>query len=337
MTKAANDSQLQTGALRSRALIALRNEIEDHEARSVADGDGRYWFVSDSHEGSETGSELYFEFPTSADGTPSTLSIPFELYSAGRALFSGVLETSARVGAESLSPLGCWERTCVDFDDGAYAFFERSIPVTGGRLFSRRILLAYHESLALLVDELVPNPSERATPAPRALMSRLTLAEDARASQDADAREVSLVDATAEPESTVARLFPLALPEWRADLSRGDFKLTRNAESLELELLSSAACLVSPLVIDLNPYRAARECAWKPLTVGERREVAARDAAVGYKLQLGAEQYVLYVSTSIEPAIRSILSRNLLSDFMFGKFLPTSGVRPIVDVEVLEE
>lgn len=326
------------GELKSRALAALSEEVESLETRSLGDGAGRFWLISDSHEGSGKGTELYLEFPTSEDRTPTTLATSVELYTEGRAVFSGVWETEARIGAEVLEPVGAWENVCVDFAD-AYAFFERSIPLVGGRLFSRRILFAYNESLLLVVDELVPNLPERSDPAPRSLESRLTVAEDARVRREEDSREITFFDGTTSTSASkaLARLFPLALPEWREDRTRGEFNFNAETGTITRSLLESSACVVSPLVVDLNSYRAARPCTWRPLTVGERMEPAPRDSAVGYKLQLGAEQYVLYVSTSVDSAIRSILSRNLLSDFMFGKFLATSGVRPIVDVEVLGE
>ena len=66
-------------------------------------------------------------------------------------------------------------------------------------------------------------------------------------------------------------------------------------------------------------------------------EPVDEDAAVGRKIKLGQEQYVLYASTSPYPAIRSIMSRHLLSDFMFGKFTVSRGVTPIVDVGIENE
>lgn len=349
-----------------RALAALSDEAPAGPVRSCfARGEQYCLFASQS--GAFKGVELLLEFPEPEDGgVLHSLDMPFELCVDGRAIFSGVWTTDVKVDGERLQPTDRWETLCVDPAE-RYAFCERSIPLVGGRRLSRRILLSYNESLLVIADDLVPDDAERGDAKPRELRVALPFAADVVARQDAEARETTLLcqpheaepvresqgaaarkapiseeeellyeldepeEAPRKRETVVARVFPLGLPEWQADASRGELRIT-SANELELTTLASDSALFAPLVFDFNARRAARPCAWRELTVGEKRKAAAANDAFGRRLQLGAEQYVLYASTSQEPAIRSVLSRNLISDFMFGKFLASRGVVPIVDV-----
>ena len=321
-------------SFRERALRALHDEAPSDDVRSCFAQDERYCLFASSFV-EDKGVEFLIEFPlASGSGTPSSLDARFELRAEGNPVFEGIWRAEAFVDGQDLAPEGPWETVCVDPSD-AYAFCERSIAVSGGRRFSRRVCLAYNESLLLVADELLPSPRERRTPRERSTRAFLPFAREATARTDREARETLLV--STESGATLGRVFPIGLPEWRGDASRGELADHASPAGLELTTRSTGATLFAPLIFDFNVRRAARPCSWRPLTVGENMSRANEDDAVGRKLQLGTEQFVLYASTSEEPAIRSILSRNLLSDFMFGKFLASRGVVPILDVEVDEE
>ena len=141
-------------------------------------------------------------------------------------------------------------------------------------------------------------------------------------------------------DKAIAKFYPIGLPEWRANVSQGDFRIEGQedeAQTLELSTLGAGATVFAPLIVDFNRRRTGRECAWTPLTVGESLRQAKKEDAFGGKLQLGNEQYVLYASTSERLAVRSILGRHLYSDFMFGKFLTSLGVDPIIDVKLEDD
>lgn len=356
-------------SFRDAALESLRAESPDDVGRSRFAQNERVCLFADA-ETADKGVEFIVEFPeTSRDAATSPLDAPISLHADGRPVLAGFWRVALEVDGRRLDPLGSWETTCVDLAK-AYAFCERSLPVTGGRRLVRRVFLAYNESLLLLADELTPAPSDRVAPAPRTCQSSFSLAVETFVKTDPDAREITLatniferpkrptpprtkktpqteeeallmqIDDAETPrsrEAVVARAFPLALPEWRADASCGAFDVDATQRSLELAAKSSSASLFSPLLLDFNVRRAARPCSWRPLTVGERMAPAKADDAWGRRLQLGTEQYVFYASTSARPAIRSILGRNLISDFMIGKFLASRGVVPILDVEVDDE
>ena len=359
----------KTPTFRDVALDALRAENPDGAGRSRFAQNERFCLFADS-DGVENGVELLLGFPDASESDPSSqLDARISLCSDGLPILDGTWRVEITVDGRRLEPRSAWETTCVD-PSKAYAFCERSIALEGGRRLTRRVFLAYNESLLFLADELVPAPRERVAPSPRTCRTTLPLTVETFAKKDEEAREIVLATNVFEParpaapsksrikppseeeellaeiggaksprgrKVVLARAFPLALPEWRADASRGEFDASASRTELELTAQTSGASLFSPILFDFNVRRAARPCSWRPLTVGENMAPAKEDDARGWRLQLGTEQYAFYVSTSERPAIRSILGRNLISDFMFGKFLASRGVVPILDVEVDEQ
>ena len=353
-----------------RALDAFATEGVDPSASSFFSRSGRFLLLSDSRSDAEPNIELFVEFPEGSENTPKNLDLNISLGVKNDVLFEGAFRTRASVDNELLTPTGKWEIVCEDFDSKR-AFCEIVAPLERGRRFSRRFLFAYRESLLLVFDELDDDKSKRKDNSLLSLRETFPLTRGIDVLQDDEAREITFsreknsenrddaktVFATkksnrlseedafieslyseepTEKESLVniAKVFPLDLPEWRCDKSRGELLVNKRSLKLELSGNRRGRTLVSSLLIDVCPQRAARFCTWKPLSVGEGGINVDEDAALGRKIQLGKEQFVLYASTSERPKVRSVISRNLISEFMFGKFLVKRGVDPIVDVEI---
>ena len=135
-----------------------------------------------------------------------------------------------------------------------------------------------------------------------------------------------------------ARVFSLSANEKDVKTSSRNFSIkTTYGGSLETTTQRRGGALCVATLFDWNVNRATRAFNVDVATVGEKMRAVDDAIAVGRQIQLGRERYVLYVSTSRRPAIRSILSRNLLSDFMFGKFFVGRGVEPLVDVEAPDD
>ena len=360
-------------SLKTRTLEALSQEPNDGAVLSVLSSSGQFLLLTDEPDDNSKGTEFFVEFPTD-DETPDSLDLQIALYSKGREIFEGTWTTEAKLADETLVPTDPWETLCEDFDKD-YAFCERSIPLTDGRRFSRRFFFAYHESLALVFDEFSGTARDRENAPKWNYQTFFPLDKSIDALEDSEAREITfrrrlvpdsprvaksakknkkpgkilseeerLMEElySAEPIESemfepLARIFPFSLPEWKKDVSHGNLRLKKRPLGLELTAGRRGGVVTSSLLIDVNARRAGRRCTWRPLAVGEKMNNVDEDSAVGRKIQLGQEQYVLYASTSPRPAIRSVISRNLLSDFMFGKFTVKIGVTPIVDVTIEEE
>src|SRR5262249_35294224 len=96
------------------------------------------------------------------------------------------------------------------------------------------------------------------------------------------------------PRRKLARVLPLALCEWRSAPARGTLQATD--AGWELTPSGQGCALLSPLWIDLDARRHAKEGTWRQLTVAEDRKNVRSDEAVGYRVQLARSQWVIYRS-----------------------------------------
>jgi hypothetical protein len=125
-------------------------------------------------------------------------------------------------------------------------------------------------------------------------------------------------------------VMPLALPEWRIDPRGGE--LAAGEVALELSQSGTGRSLYAPLWIDLEPGRHQKSFTWRQLTVAEERQSVPRDAAVGYRVQFGKQQWVIY--RSLTPARnRTLLGHNLSSEFLIARFGRDGSVKALVEVE----
>ena len=156
--------------------------------------------------------------------------------------------------------------------------------------------------------------------------ARLPLAEGASFRAEKDTRE-GTITVDGRPR---ARVLPLALSEWRSGPSCGT--LDTASGSLQLTQEADAQSMFAPLFIDFDPRRLAREATWRQLTVGEDRQVVARDVAVGYRVQIGKAQWLIYRSLA-EPGVRTVLGKNLMHEFLLGRFGSKGKVKTLLEIE----
>ena len=130
---------------------------------------------------------------------------------------------------------------------------------------------------------------------------------------------------------TMARVLPLALPEWRVDCRFGE--LTAGKVHLQLEQQRPGHNLACPLLIDLKRSRAGKPCTWRQLTVAESLEIQPHDVAVGYRAQCGRDQWLIYRSLAAK-ANRTLLGQNLSSECLVARFLAPAGeIDELVEIE----
>jgi hypothetical protein len=164
------------------------------------------------------------------------------------------------------------------------------------------------------------------------------------------------------------RVFPLGLGEWRSDRRQGDLRVVEDqrhagnghstnghtgnghahecmasddqtaVSGLHLELTSRATGrrLYAPWFIDLEAKRLSRPFTWRSLTVGEERAIVPADTAVGYRVQCGKSQWLVY--RSLGPiGNRTVLGKNMMSDFLLARFKPAGDTQPLIEVEVEQQ
>ncbi len=325
--------------LRNRVLTKLSVEVPEGDIKSFFSCDGRFALLTDAADATDGSNEVYVEFPNA-----SPLRSPLEIYVGRRRVIVGIWRTDVWANGQKLDATGSWQTLCEEIDaDGA--FVERLLPLTGGRSLSRRLFIAYREKLFLNVDVLYASDAERDV-AERDLDSQTPLlkirsafpldATETLATQTAAAKEIAFCD-VAPDSPPFARVFPLSLNERTRNATDGTFAVkTTYGGAIETTTRRRGGSVCVATLFDWNANRAIRPVNVGVATVGEDLRAVDDGRAVGRQILLGRERYVMYVSTSRRPAIRSILSRNLLSDFMFGKFFVGRGVEPLVDVEIPE-
>ena len=140
-----------------------------------------------------------------------------------------------------------------------------------------------------------------------------------------DSREIVL---SARKKEAVA--FPLSLPEWRLD-SRGG-ELAAKPDAIELKQATSGGNLYVPLWIDFDARRHGQPFTWRQLTVAEQRDNVSKDTAVGYRVQFGKEQWLIYRSLA-KVQNRTVLGHNLATEFLIARFSRDGSVKSLIELE----
>jgi len=247
-----------------------------------------------------------------------------ELICGRTLLWSGNWQPEVRLNGEVLQAASSWKNVCwVSDDDADYLELEQKL--TGAARLQRHVLLARHDRFLFVADAVIckrPKAIAYRGPTPLAANVRFTAASETNEgflASPAGHRRHALV-------------LPLALPEWRSAGTRGD-GLALDCGRLELRQSAiEARALFAPLFIDLAPRRIARPATWRRLTVAQDRRIVHAEVAVGYRAQVGAQQWLFY--RSLGPmGSRTLLGHHLVTEFLAARFSRAGQVEPIMEIE----
>lgn len=258
----------------------------------------------------------------------SSPDLRIEIESQGRTLVSGTWTAESEFAGRRLEPTGGWEQQCW-FSDEDCDFLDLVIELSGGARLERQIFLGKEDAFLLLHDLLHAQegqPSNVDKDQWRHAFE-LPLGDSLAFVGEAETRDGLLVDA----KGTVrAGVLPLALAEWRVESRHGE--LTSSDGLLKLAQHARGRRLSCPLWLDLRARRAAKQRTWRQLTVAESLEVVPRDVAVGYRVQSGDSQWLLYRSLTA-PANRTLLGQNTSAEMLIGRFLRTGELDELLEVD----
>jgi hypothetical protein len=246
--------------------------------------------------------------------------VRLELNVGQRTFWSGAWKLDLTLDGAALEPKGDWEQVCW-VSDAAVDYLELAIELTCEVTVERHILLARQDRVLLLADTVTS-----ARTGAIEYRGRLPLCGWSSFVGESETRDGTLVI----DRRPVARVLPLALPEWRVARSPGE--VDQREESLELKQSAQAMRLFAPLFFDLDRRRLRQPSTWRQLTVAENRENVATDVAVGYRAQVGQLQWLAYRSLA-PPAVRSVLGKSLMHQFLFGKFPQTGVVETLLEID----
>ncbi len=212
-----------------------------------------------------------------------------------------------------------WESVCWESDSGGdyleiEATFSNDVRVQRQMLFGR-------EDRFLLLADAIHSPQ----PCSLRYEARWPLDSGTVANPRKRTREVTLT--AGKPR---AEVLPLALPEWRRDLRVGELEAQK--DHLLLRQAFTGRGLYAPLLIDLDARRRGRPVTWRQLTIAEDRKIVTPEMAVGYRIQVGKKQWLIYRSIG-ERGSRSVLGENLISEFLVCRFDANGAGKRLVEIE----
>ena len=210
-----------------------------------------------------------------------------------------------------------WENTCWE-QNQEVTYAEMQLDLAAGRQIQRQIFLARRERFAFLADVV-------AIPAVQDAQYRLTLklGEQLRGTTAAQTREITL----SHSRRPIARVLPVSLPEWRRQ-SGGEL---HSAGGLTLTQPVSGRFGHAALFIDLDPRRIKRQLTWRRLTVGESLQIIPSEVAVGYRIQIGKEQWLIYRSLGPR-GNRTVLGQNFSTEFVVARFRPNGIAEKLLEI-----
>jgi len=264
----------------------------------------------------------------------SDRSVLLEVAVRNEPILFGLWTFSVRLGKKALLPVGKWTKICEHTERGC-DYVEIELPLSDDYRFQRSLLVNYKDKVLLLTDTVLAD-EERETSAPLSYSAGFYVSPKLCAKTSADATEIELRP-LGRGAAPVCRVLPLALPEWKTAKPTGlvNGTLTESEGTLTLWQESAGKSLFVPLFFDLDADRLDKRYTWRQLSVGENLQRVQEDRAVGYRIQLDREQFLLYRSLTSQ-ANRTILGHNLIDDFCFARFNPETGVDPLIAIEVVE-
>ena len=246
-------------------------------------------------------------------------SVRMELATNRGVVWSGYWELEVSRDGKLLAPTSEWEEVCWVSDDDV-DYLELEIDLADGVRVQRQVSLAREDGFLLLADAVLSDRSGRLE-----YRSGLPLSDNIAFRPAEETREGLLLG-----DKPMALVLPLALPEWCASPCSGS--LTATVGRLELRQAAEGKSMFAPLFFDLVPRRMTRRLTWRQLTIAESLEIQPQEVAVGYRVMVGKDQWLIYRSLT-EAANRTLLGHNLSTEMLIAQFDRDGEVVSLMEIE----
>jgi hypothetical protein len=233
---------------------------------------------------------------------------------------SGTWSPEIEFDGARLAPESEWQEVCWVSDDDV-DYLELEIFLSAGVRVQRHILLARQDHFLFVADAVLgekPGAINYRSAMPLAPGVKFAAAKDSHEGQLIGRRNYGLV-------------LPLALAEWRSEASPGALAVQNGRLELR-QTASGAPRLFAPLFIDLAPRRFSRPYTWRRLTVAENRQIVPNESAVGYRVQVGGQQWLFYRSLGPR-GNRTLLGHNLVTEFLAARFNRDGVAESLLEIE----
>jgi hypothetical protein len=250
-----------------------------------------------------------------------------ELLAGRAAVISGRCQTMIEFDGAAQQSCGPWTSSCEYTDDDVH-YLELEQPWTGGILLQRQWMIVRDDRCVLFSDSIVPKDSAASHQGAEIRYDcRFPLAPSITVDPEPETRDLLLCDGKRR-----GLVMPLSASEWRLGASSATLKATDDGH-LVLSARGSHRLNI-PLWFDFQQRRFNRKRTWRQLTVADELRIAEPSEAVGYRVQVGSQQWMVYRSLGAT-ACRSVLGKHLVADFFSARFDPSDGsLEELVTVDV---
>jgi hypothetical protein len=239
---------------------------------------------------------------------------------AGQPLLHGTWDLQLEVGGATVELAEEWACVCWESDpDSDYVELQMCGP---GKLRVERLLLLSRRDRCLLVADCISGAPQGGI----RYRAGLPLVDGVQVVPDTSTRELRL-----QTPKLKARLFPLGLPMERVQSTAASCRV--DAGQVVFTQDTAARGLVMPVFFDWHPQRRTRPAVWRTLTISENMQRAAADAAAGYRMQLGADQWLFYRSLRRSEHARAVLGHHTFHETVIGRFDADGTVDPLLMIE----
>ncbi|NND99245.1 MAG: hypothetical protein HKN47_18150 [Pirellulaceae bacterium] len=241
-----------------------------------------------------------------------------ELFAGKSRVLAGRWQAMIELDDNEQRSIGQWVATCEYSDDDVH-YLELEQPWTGGIVLQRQFMIVRDDRSVLWADSVLPSDPNNDQISGRSVRysCRLPLAKGMNATAETETREVYLGD-----KHQRAIVIPIAANEWRVGPSDATLRITEDDHLLMN--CQGTGRLYAPIWFDFQRKRFKCNRTWRQLTVADELRIVRRDEAVGYRIQLGSEQWLIYRSLG-ESRCRSVLGKHLVADFFAGRFYLNDG------------
>lgn len=248
-------------------------------------------------------------------------NVRMELEANERVLWSGDWDFEVRRDGTLLRPVSEWAEVCWTTDESG-DYLELEVHLEKDVRVQRAIFLAKEDRFVYLADTILNDSSGEATWDYRGLLPTAdrTFFVPAKESNEGFLKH----------DRPAALVLPLALCEWRADPGRRGF-LKDTPEGLAFGRTARGTSVVVPLFFDLEAKRMHKPFTWRHLTVAESLKIQPEDRALGWRVRIGDDQWLIYRSIS-NSGNRTVLGHNLSSEFLIARFDEQGEVETLVEI-----
>lgn len=243
-----------------------------------------------------------------------------EIACGDRILVEGPWDWAVTCDGRPLDAEGAWKAAGWESDRSA-CFLEIVAPLAGGLQIERQVVVLRRSRIVLLADAIVP--AEAGGDGRIGHRAAVPLAAGLEAEPAAETREVLVYDGAMR-----LMALPLAHSEWRTG---GPGGLAAGGGNLVLEQ-SGHRRLYAPLWLDCDPSRIGLPLTWRQLTVADTRRNLPPHQAAGFRVQSGAEQWLLYRALDAVRN-RTLLGCNVSCGFLLGRVKRSGEVARTVEIE----